>query len=83
MKLRTTNQPVSWLQVLFLLVVIVYCSCKKTDTGITDRQQLSGDEFFKKPVNSTAELNAVIELLKKEALTLRVLGVYRGGLTYE
>ncbi len=33
--------------------------------------------------NDLEKLLMSIELLKKEALTLRVLGVYRGGLTYE
>lgn len=66
MKLKTTNQPVSWLQVIFLLIVIVYCSCKKTDTKNPDTNHLYEEQFFKKPVNSTEELNTVIDMLKAE-----------------
>ncbi len=66
MKHPTTNRCKFWQATIFLFFVVAYCSCKKTDVNKVNDRNLYAEKFFENPAASSPQLQAVIDLLKKE-----------------
>ncbi|MES2850759.1 MAG: hypothetical protein V4685_16995 [Bacteroidota bacterium] len=66
MKHPTTNRRIFWQATIFLFFVVAYCSCKKTDVNKVNDRNLYAEKFFQTPAASSPQLQAVIDMLKKE-----------------
>jgi len=56
-----------WQAMLLAFVITIFAHCKKTEVGtMLNSKQLYAEKFFEKPPASSAEVQAIIDLLKKE-----------------